>query len=870
MNRLLVYNYWSENLDDILKSMDVNYCFSDDLNIEKNDVILITEKEMLSVGQEILSKGCPVLVMCKTLTRRKVKQYIDLGVSDYILMPVIEEELKKKLAVIQPSLGGKYYENDQEIINRNKRLTRQQWILQSLTQNKALTTESMFENTSPSLGIISKAVVDGLDVSGCSIALFEEMNVVLRCQERYFPGVDFSGSCELHKKDFVEYFEAILSGTQITISSMETTLYKKIAEFLQVLTFQSSLHLPIWFRGEVVGVAIADSVKKDRMWKPDEISFLRAITDLITINMETKERLKAQKEAEEASRAKSDFLANMSHEIRTPMNAVIGLSHLALQTQLSDKQKDYLTKINDSGKHLLSLLNDILDVSKVEAGKMTLEHLVFNMKDVMNHIYGMMNDKAQNKNLSFEIDIKKGVPLALKGDPHRLSQILINLISNAIKFTERGSVKVLVDRVYSDMNNDELIMLQFDVIDTGVGIASSLVDKLFDSFEQGDSSITRRYGGTGLGLSICKQLVSLFGGQISAESTLNQGSCFSFTVNLEVAKEEAVKDIFVSKDVTASHYVVLVVEDNEINQQIIEENLTSQGIITVGVSNGQEAVDYLESGEPCGMILMDLQMPVMDGHTCARTLRKQSKYDHIPILAISADARKEMKMMTINDGMNDFILKPIEQASLLRSVYKWMDKKMPDLYIEDIDVGLGLTYCNNNMDLYKSLLKKFSDNHGDDLLKVKEAIRDRTGEEANLLHALKGVLGSLGASLLKEDLETLEDFVNYRKRGYKAKLEETDQKLKLLVSRIKAISFDQEIFDKEKDFDKVKELLTSLQVPLRNGSINEVSDLLNQLESFHVENDLLNSYKEMTSQIRRYQYDYAELSLENMLKRLEK
>jgi len=873
MRKIVIYNYWSENLDKVLKESNYEYYFVDELDLASKDVLLVTEHEILKHSQRILDIGCPVIVMCRTLTQRKVLQFLELGVSDYILIPVMKAELLKRLSehmiVKQQPLSGKYYENDQEILERNKRLTRQQWVLQSLTQKKALINESMLENSKPSIGIISKAVVDALEVSGCSIGVFEEMNSVLRCQERYFKSEEYPDMCELRKKDFVDYFETILSGSQITITSKKSTIFQRMADFLKYLDFESSLHLPVWFRGEVVGVVIADSTQADRVWKPDEISFLRAIGDLITINMETKERLKAQEEAEQASKAKSNFLANMSHEIRTPMNAVIGLSHLALQTQLSEKQKDYLTKINDSGKHLLSLLNDILDVSKVEAGKRNLEHIVFNVEEIMNHTYGMMLEKAMEKHLELDFIIKSDVPLVLKGDPHRLSQVLINLISNAIKFTHKGSIKVIVDRVYSDVNTEDLIMLRLEVIDTGIGISSEFIEKLFYSFEQGDSSITRQYGGTGLGLSICKKLVSLFDGEISVESEINKGSTFSFTANFKIADELAVNDILKIVDVSNSHFVVLVVEDNDINQQIIEEYLSSQDLISVCVNNGQEAIEYLELGEPCGMILMDLQMPVMDGHKCTQEIRKNPEYNNIPIIAISADARKEIKMQTINDGMNDFIVKPIEQSALMKVIYKWIDRKPSRIYIKDINIEVGLTYCNNNLELYEKLLWKFLENHSQDISLVRHAILDRTGEEKKTLHTLKGVLGSLGATLLHDEIEILEDFVLSRKRGYKQKLNDIEISIKALCASIQQVLSSEETVEKEINHNRIMELLIELRTPLRNGSISEVSEILKQLDEYQVAHSLSDSYNVMTSQIRKYQYDYAELSLDSLLERLE-
>ncbi|MBI9012503.1 MAG: PAS domain-containing protein [Clostridiales bacterium] len=762
-------------------------------------------------------------------------------------------------------------ERENEMILRNKRLTRQQWILQSLTQNTELTSNDL----SISLKVILESVVSGLETSGCAICFFDEMNTLLRCRHHYVVSDDIPENNDvLRLSDYRDYFDAILSGSQIIMSSIEHSDYKKMYDFYIKKNIFSSLHVPIWFRGEVIGVVKAEQALVYRKWVPDEISFLRAISDLLTITLETRERLKAQKEAEDATKAKSDFLANMSHEIRTPMNAVIGLTHLALKTEMTVKQKDYLVKINEAAKHLLVLINDILDVSKVEAGKMVLEKVPFSLDSITTQIKSMMMDKANEKGLELSVEVANTVPSYLKGDPYRLGQVLINLVGNAIKFTSKGFVKVFIDRVYSDTNNEDYFMLQFSVKDTGIGITEVAKEKLFDSFEQADTSITRQFGGTGLGLTICKQLVELFEGEIWVESTYEEGSEFIFTANFEASMdivESEMLNITATDIDPGNHNKILIAEDNEINQQIITEFLEPYGIESVCVENGQLAVDYLESGEPCSLILMDIQMPVLDGFETTKYIRRYKIYDHIPIIAISADARLDAKKRTMNCGMNDFITKPIDQKEMVETILKWLGQKPFNLHIENINTGLGLLRCNGNETLYLNILSKFVKDHKNDLELVKEYILKKTGDEKKVLHTLKGLLGHIGAEWLYEEIQILETDVSERKRGYKKKLESFSKGYENIVEAIEEalLKFDDVVVEKEVNDRAFKELLKTLLPPLKNGYINQIKNIMNQLNSFQPKHSIAKTYEMMCRQIKRYQYDIAEENLEILIKELE-
>ena len=644
--------------------------------------------------------------------------------------------------------------------------------------------------------------------------------------------------------------------------------------------------------------------------------------------------LHAKQAAEDATRAKSEFLANMSHEIRTPMNAIIGMSHLALQTHLDKKQRNYIEKVHRAGENLLGIINDILDFSKIEAGKMTMESVDFHLEDVMDHLANLVGMKAEDKGLELLFSSQPNVPTALVGDPLRLGQVLVNLGNNAVKFTERGEIVIGVEQV---ARLDHEVELHFWVRDSGIGMTAAQCDKLFQSFNQADASTTRKYGGTGLGLAISKNLVQLMRGRIWAESTPGQGSCFHFHVLLGVQKnpqkrlmfqaeelhgtrvlvvddnamareilgtmaqslgltvhtareghdalrqaeqadaqgqpfdvvlldwkmpgldgietacrlqtlplsrqpavvmvtafgrEEAMSQLaeraarisgMLTKPVNPSMLLevlgetlqkgspvntrtevradniseamarlkgsrVLLVEDNAMNQELALELLGQAGMQVVLAENGQEALDKLPTHGPFDGVLMDCQMPVMDGYTATRAIRQMPAYQHLPILAMTANAMAGDRERVLQAGMNDHISKPLNVQAMFATLVKWIQPAVaaptanlppappllappalpptvvdtaaghdPFAMLVGIDVQAGLATTLNNPRLYARLLHKFHDSQADFAQQFTQAQADADpSAPARLAHTLKGTAGNIGARAVQAAAAALE------------------------------------------------------------------------------------------------------------------
>ncbi len=645
----------------------------------------------------------------------------------------------------------------------------------------------------------------------------------------------------------------------------------------------------------------------------------------------------AKEAAETAARTKSDFLANMSHEIRTPMNAVIGMSHLVLNTKLTLKQRDYINKIDRSAKSLLNIINDILDFSKIEAGKLEIESVPFLLDEVLENLLGMISVKSQEKDLELVFNIASDFPQGLIGDPLRLGQILLNLCTNAIKFTKEGQIVVSAE---IEKREKEEIKARFSVRDTGIGLSPDQQEKLFQSFTQGDTSTTRKFGGTGLGLAICRNLAELMGGEIGVVSSPGKGSTFWFTIWLELHENNGTKDrdfaalaadlkgkrilivddnidslqslkimthsfgfnvvtansapealdilenaaqhkpfslvlmdlkmpgmdgieatriiksnpvlapittviivsaygreeymhqaeevgieAFLIKPISQSVLFntimdafgyevshksrkkvkdrnlpdildkvrgahILLVEDNALNQQVSIELLENEGFFVTLAEDGKIAAETLKStdADAYDLVLMDLQMPVMDGITATKEVRENRRFNGLPIIAMTADAMSGVAEKVLDAGMNDIVIKPIDPAALFAALAKWIkpgERNLPDDYhkethkagenkelmpnLEGFDVKMGLERVGGKIERYRRLLGQFDADQGDAGIRLGKALESGDSEEAvRIAHTLKGVSGMIGADELYERTRELELLI---KEGSLGKIE---------------------------------------------------------------------------------------------------
>jgi PAS domain S-box-containing protein len=374
----------------------------------------------------------------------------------------------------------------------------------------------------------------------------------------------------------------------------------------------------------------------------------------------------ATREAQSAKSMQELFLANMSHEIRTPMNGIQGMTDLLLDTPLSDQQKEFARIIKRSVNNLLVVVNDVLDFSKIKAGKLSIEKIEFRVKDVVENARAIFAHRITKKGLQLLVEIDEEIPETLKGDPYRLNQVLVNLIGNAIKFTEQGWIKI---KVKAQERTSGHVILLFSVADSGIGISGESIPFIFDHFSQAGLDISRRYGGTGLGLAICQQLLQLQGGEITVESRENHGTTFTFRLTYgyksgnQVAAAPVLSDHFHTQALSGRRF--LVAEDNEVNQQLMDHVLKKAGGQVTIAGNGEEAVTFLRSGEIFDLVIMDLQMPVMDGYAATRCIRQELQLS-VPIVAITATALVDEQLRCLEVGMNDYMTKPFEFGELYK------------------------------------------------------------------------------------------------------------------------------------------------------------------------------------------------------------
>ena len=492
----------------------------------------------------------------------------------------------------------------------------------------------------------------------------------------------------------------------------------------------------------------------------------------------------ARNAADAANVAKSAFLANMSHEIRTPLNAIIGLNYLLRRDGATPQQVARLDQVDSAGRHLLSIISDVLDISKIEAGRLQLDSTDFHLSCILDNVASIFAEAARSKGLQISID-SDAVPEWLRGDPIRLRQALINYVGNAIKFTDRGYIALRASLLQDSA--DEL-QVRFEVEDSGIGIAPDKVGRLFNAFEQGDESTTRKYGGTGLGLTITRRLAQLMGGEVGVNSTLGIGSTFWFTVRLQhghgIMPTVLNRELADAENRLRSQHRgnrILLVEDNLINREVAIELLHGAGLTVDTAVDGREALDRVQT-QPYDLILMDLQMPRMNGLEATRAIRKLPTWVHKPIVAMTANAFDEDRHACEEVGMSDFVAKPVDPGQLFGILLKWLPtgrsdavpatSHQPDAVsrkggappereaasahvlerLKDVP-GLNLTYglrmLRGQADKYLQLLAQFIESHSGDMARLGVSLAHEDYAQARLLtHTLKGAAATLGLEQL--------------------------------------------------------------------------------------------------------------------------